>query len=141
MSKNDYLRNLKIKFSHGVLNFIYPGQSNNSITINDDVSKGEEMKNLLCILFTTLTINTAAYAGPIPSGQRGEERMKKCVKLLPDGHSYSINIKVTADRKSPDQKDIITQELNISDETRREVGEQRHEEVKPFIQCMIDNVL
>ncbi len=67
--------------------------------------------------------------------------MKKCVKLLPDGHSYSINIKVTADKKSPDQKDIITQELNISDETHREVGEQRQEEVKPFIQCMIDNVL
>ncbi len=102
------------------------------------------MRKSACILITGLILNPLAYAGSAQETEgklkeNDNERIKKCTELLPDGHSYTIDIKISVDKKA--LANDITKELNITDETLQEVGKDRKEKVKPFIQCMTDNVL
>lgn len=103
------------------------------------------MKKFLGILLVGLTLNTISYAGtaaiPIPLNENGKERIKNCTKLLPEGHVYSIDIKVNIDKTNSSQFNNAMHELSISDETLQDIGKNRQEEIKPFIQCMIDDVL
>ncbi|WP_410012469.1 hypothetical protein ACL2XG_13885 [Sodalis sp. RH24] len=103
------------------------------------------MKKLLCMLLPIVTLSPLTYAHTthesVKLRENESERIKSCTRLLPDGHEYLIDIKVAVDKKSPDKQDKITRELNISDETSQPVSQDRQEQVKPFLQCMIDNVL
>ncbi|WP_213989352.1 hypothetical protein [Sodalis sp. dw_96] len=104
------------------------------------------MKQLACILITSLTVATFANANAAHERteimrQNANTRIEKCAELLPDGHTYTIGIKVIMDKKLHDTKNKVTKELSITDETLQEANNIRKEEVKPFIQCMMDNVL
>lgn len=102
------------------------------------------MKKLLCLMLPSVIVSTVAYAGtiqkPLKPVENDKLRIQDCIKLLPEGHDYKINLKIVVDKKVPNNQHDIFKELSISDETTEETDKDRKEAIKPFIQCMVDDV-
>ncbi|HFE7524590.1 TPA: hypothetical protein ACGAD2_005298 [Salmonella enterica subsp. enterica serovar Newport] len=81
-------------------------------------------KMLFCSsLFSLLIISGAAMA---------EGNMENCAKLLPsDGKLYEVSLAgtITADRK-------FEGELNISDNTRKQLTDEEKKKTEPFVECV-----
>lgn len=61
-----------------------------------------------------------------------EETMENCANLLPsDGKKYEVSLAgtITADRK-------FEGELNISDNTRKQLTDEEKKKTEPFVECM-----
>lgn len=61
-----------------------------------------------------------------------EETMENCANLLPsDGKQYEVSLAgtITADRK-------FEGELNISDNTRKQLTDEEKKKTEPFVECM-----
>ncbi|MDC9592717.1 hypothetical protein [Xenorhabdus sp. IM139775] len=67
--------------------------------------------------------------------------LRECTDLLPAGHKYTISIIGTSDKTIPDTKEKFTGKFQVSDESKRDISQERAEEVKPFIQCVTEKVL
>lgn len=97
---------------------------------------------LFIILITSLTAGAKqSREATLHAAGHHPERIQHCSALLPPGHKYKIDIQVSVDKKTDAFADIITKQLNISDDTNKTVDNHRKKEVQPFIQCIIDNVL
>lgn len=61
-----------------------------------------------------------------------EETMENCANLLPsDGKQYEVSLAatITADRK-------FEGELNISDNTRKQLTDEEKKKTEPFVECV-----
>lgn len=61
-----------------------------------------------------------------------EETMENCANLLPsDGKQYEVSLAgtITADRK-------FEGELNISDNTRKQLTDEDKKKTEPFVECV-----
>ncbi|WP_350305199.1 hypothetical protein [Photorhabdus viridis] len=105
------------------------------------------MKFLSCILLLGLAYIPISFAEtPVKDiDQKTHVNKKgalsKCTDLLPKGHSYTISIVGKSDRTTEHANGQFKGKFDVSDETKKPLNEKRSEEVKPFIQCVIDTAL